>query len=588
MPVIEELLRYASVPVIVNPNAGIPRNENGKMVFDVSADEFADIMKDIAKMGASVLGGCCGTTPEYIRKTVNACADISYAAPEKKNDTFVSSYTHAVKIGESPVLIGERINPTGKSKFKAALREDNLDYIISEGISQEEKGAHILDVNVGLPEIDEAKMMTKVVRALQEVTALPLQIDTVNAKALETAMRIYNGKPLVNSVNGKSESMEAVLPLVAKYGGAVIALTLDENGIPNTAEGRVEIAERIVKRAAEYGIDKKDIIVDPLALTVSSDSQSAKVTLEAIKLIKEKLGVCTSLGVSNISFGLPNRDIINAAFFTMALGAGLDCAIMNPFSLEMMKSYHAFRALSGMDENCEAYVAFASGITLDSTATTQNTKTSPTESTELPPLCYAIVKGMKDKARSLTAEALGGGALPLEVINTLIVPALDIVGKGFEEKTVYLPQLLMSAEAAKSACEEVRKSMKATASDSSRKIVIATVKGDIHDIGKNIVKVLLENYGYSVIDLGKDVAPEDICRTAKESGAVLVGLSALMTTTVPAMEETIKQLRAACPDTKVMVGGAVLTQKYADMIGADRYCRDAMQAVRYAEEIFPE
>ena len=585
MPVAEELLRLASVPVIVNPNAGIPRTENGKTVFDVSADEFADVMAEIATMGASVLGGCCGTTPEYIAKTADKCKSISYTAPEKKNDTLVSSYTHAVKIGNSPILIGERINPTGKSKLKAALRNNDLDYIISEAIAQEERGAHILDVNVGLPEIDETVMMTKVVGALQEVTDLPLQIDTVNAEALGAAMRRYNGKPLVNSVNGKSESMDAVLPLVAKYGGAVIALTLDENGIPDTAKGRLEIAERIVKKAAEYGIDKKDIIVDPLALTISSEPQSAKVTLEAIRLIKEKLGVCTSLGVSNISFGLPNRDIINAAFFTMALGAGLDCAIMNPFSLEMMKSYHAFRALSGMDENCASYVSFASGITTETTSTNA-TKAGTSDSADLPPLCYAIVKGMKDKARALTAEAIGGGALPLDVINTLIVPALDVVGKGFEEKTVYLPQLLMSAEAAKSAFEEVRGAMQASSTDGARKIVVATVKGDIHDIGKNIVKVLLENYGYSVIDLGKDVSPEDVCRAAKESGAALVGLSALMTTTVPAMEETIKMLRQLCPEARVMVGGAVLTQKYADMIGADKYCRDAMQAVRYAEEVF--
>ena len=585
MPVAEELLRLASVPVIVNPNAGIPRTENGKTVFDVSADEFADVMAEIATMGASVLGGCCGTTPEYIAKTADKCKSISYTAPEKKNDTLVSSYTHAVKIGDSPILIGERINPTGKSKLKAALRNNDLDYIIGEGIAQEDRGAHILDVNVGLPEIDETVMMTKVVGALQEVTDLPLQIDTVNAEALRAAMRCYNGKPLVNSVNGKSESMDAVLPLVAKYGGAVIALTLDEDGIPATAEGRLEIAERIVKKAAEYGIDKKDIIVDPLALTISSEPQSAKVTLETIRLIKKKLGVCTSLGVSNISFGLPNRDIINAAFFTMALGAGLDCAIMNPFSTEMMKSYHAFRALSGMDENCESYVSFASGITTETT-NTNTAKASSSDGADLPPLCYAIVKGMKDKARALTAEAIGGGALPLDVINTLIVPALDIVGKGFEEKTVYLPQLLMSAEAAKSAFEEVRGAMQASSTDGARKIVVATVKGDIHDIGKNIVKVLLENYGFSVIDLGKDVAPEDVCRAAKESGAALVGLSALMTTTVPAMEETIKMLRKLCPEAKVMVGGAVLTQKYADMIGADKYCRDAMQAVRYAEEVF--
>ena len=585
MPVVKELLKYSSLPVIVNPNAGLPRSEGAKTVFDVCADEFSDIMIDIANMGASVLGGCCGTTPEYIEKTVLKCSEIPYAAPSKKKDTLVSSYTHAVCIGEGPVLIGERINPTGKSKFKAALLENNLDYIIGEGISQEESGAHILDVNVGLPEIDESTMMVRVVKALQEVSDLPLQIDTVDPSALEAAMRIYNGKPLVNSVNGKEESICAVLPLVAKYGGAVIALTLDESGIPTTAKGRKAIAEKIIMRAAEYGIDKKDIIVDPLALTVSSDSNSANVTLESIKLIKEELGVYTSLGVSNISFGLPNRDIINSSFFTMALAAGLDCAIMNPFSGEMMKSYYAYRALSGKDENCEKYIGFASNIVSESVKIA-GTEQKQTTQGDMQPLCYAIVKGMREKAHALAQEKLSEGVAPLDVINTLIVPALDIVGKGFEEKTVYLPQLLMSAEAAKAAFEAVRERMSRTEGSKDNKIVIATVKGDIHDIGKNIVKVLLENYGFSVIDLGKDVPEEEVCSTVKNSGARLVGLSALMTTTVPAMAETIKQLRESCPDVTVMVGGAVLTQEYADMIGADKYCRDAMQAVRYAEEIF--
>ncbi len=580
--IVREYVKYSSLPVMVCPNAGLPRSVGGKTVFDVDSEEFSDCMAEIAEIGAAVLGGCCGTTPEYIRKTVKKTADIPFTPVKKKDYTFVSSYTHAVEIGKAPVLIGERINPTGKPKFKQALREGNISYIINEGVMQEEKGVHILDVNVGLPEIDEDAMLVRCIKELQTVSSLPLQIDTVKASAMEKAMRIYNGKPLINSVNGKKESMASVLPLVKKYGGTVIALTIDEDGIPDTAEGRTAIAEKIINECAVYGIDKKDIIVDPLAMTVSSDNRSGRITLEAVKMIKEKLGVKTSLGVSNISFGLPSRETVNSHFLTMAFTAGLDCAIMNPYSVAMMESYYSCRALSGLDENCTGYIDFAS--TLKKETVTVSASAVNNENEDASPLVRAIVKGMKDEALRSAKELLLNEE-PLTVINEYIVPALDKVGKHFEEKTMYLPQLLMSAEAASRAFDAVKELV--SASDESKgKIIVATVKGDIHDIGKNIVKVLLENYGYDVIDLGKDVEPEAIVRSAKAESASLVGLSALMTTTTDAMKETVELLKKECPDVSVMVGGAVLTREYADMIGADYYAKDAMEGVRFAERFF--
>ncbi len=580
--VAEEYIKYASVPVLVQPNAGMPRSEMGKTVFDVTADEFSDIMREIALMGASVLGGCCGTTPEYIRMTVEKTKDLPYAAPENKNITMVSSYTHAVEIGSAPVLIGERINPTGKPKFKQALRDGNIGYILSEGIAQQEKGVHILDVNVGLPEINEDKMLTTVVKELQSVLDLPLQLDSVKASSLEKAIRVYNGKPLINSVNGKQESMDTILPLVKKYGGCVIALTIDESGIPDTAEGRLAIAEKIVRECGKYGIDKKEIIVDPLAMTVSSDDNSGKVTLESVKLIKEKLGVKTSLGVSNISFGLPRRDEVNSIFMSLAFGMGLDCAIMNPYSVSMMQSYYTYMALSGMDKGCMNYIDFASAVKTESITVDSAVKVSVEYGSRLQ---KAIIKGVKNDAYSFAKELLKEKA-PLDVINTEIVPALDEVGKSFEKKTMYLPQLLMAAEAASRAFDAVREKMGDSSGESKGKIIVATVKGDIHDIGKNIVKVLLENYGYDVIDLGKDVEPEAILTCAKEKGVKLVGLSALMTTTTEAMAEAVALLKKELPEAKTMVGGAVLTKEYADMIGADYYAKDAMEGVRIAESIF--
>ncbi len=581
IPIVKEYITYSSLPVIVNPNAGLPRSENGETVFDVDAEKFSDIMNEIAQMGVSILGGCCGTTPEYIRKTVQKTKDLPFIEIEKKNYTLVSSYTHAVEIGDEPVLIGERINPTGKKRFKQALREKDINYIVSEGISQQEKGVHILDVNVGLPEIDEDEIIVSAVRGLQEVIDLPLQIDTVKISSMEKAMRIYNGKPLINSVNGKKESMDAVLPLVKKYGGTLIALTIDEDGIPDTAEGRCDIAEKIINECALYGIDKKDIIVDPLAMAVSSDENSGKITLDSLELIRKKLGVKTSLGVSNISFGLPERAAVNSIFLSMAFERGLSCAIINPNSLPMMQSYYTYRALKGLDKGCRDYIAFASETQTEAVVKAQATA----EATAKEDLKYYIIKGLRDKAFD-SANVLVQSEKPLDVIDGYIIPALDTVGKCFEEKTMYLPQLLMSAEAAGRAFDAVKALISTGNEDKKGKVLIATVKGDIHDIGKNIVKVLLENYGYDVIDMGKDVSPEAIAEKVKEDNIPLVGLSALMTTTVEAMRDTIALIKKECPNVKTMVGGAVLTPEYAQMIGADYYGKDAMAAVRIAEEIF--
>lgn len=575
LPVVKKLCEYASVPVIVNPNAGLPESINGVTVYNVNANGFSDCMKEIALCGASVLGGCCGTTPEYIAKTVEKTHDIPLPREKEHTETLISSYTHAVKIGNDPVLIGERINPTGKPKFKQALRDGNINYIINEGLLQADKGVHVLDVNVGLPEIDEETMMVSVVSKLQAVCDLPLQIDTSDPKVLEKALRLYNGKALVNSVNGDSDSMKNVFPLVKKYGGAVIALTLDKGGIPDTAEERFSIAKRIIEKAAEYGIDKKDIIVDPLALTVSSNQESAKITLDTIKLLKNA-GIKTSLGVSNISFGLPRRELINSAFFMSALYCGLDCAIMNPFSADMMSVYYAFRALNGIDTACADYIAYAAEIPADN-----NEKRSTDEAD----LKTAVIKGVKESAVN-SAKKLSETEEPLQIINSYIIPALDEIGAAFEQKKAYLPQLLMSAEAASAAFEVVKEKIPDKSGDNGNKVILATVKGDIHDIGKNIVKVMLESYGFNVIDLGRDVDPETVVEAALKNNCRLIGLSALMTTTVPSMENTIKLLHKADKDITVIVGGAVLTEEYAAMIKADCYAKDAMETVRFAEKFY--
>ena len=578
-PIIEEILKYASVPVLLKPNAGLPEVQNGKTVYDITPLEFADEVVSLMAKGASIAGGCCGTTPEYISALTSKGA--KHVPVTQKNHTLISSYTHALEIGKAPILIGERINPTGKKRFKQALREHDLDYILKEGLDQEAAGAHALDVNVGLPEIDEPAVISEVVFELQAVTDLPLQIDTADPIAMEAALRRYNGKAMINSVNGKEESMRAVFPLVKKYGGVCVALTLDENGIPDNAPARIEIAKKILAKAEKYGISKKDIIFDTLTMAVSADRNAARVTLDSLKAISTELGANTVLGVSNISFGLPNRDILNGVFFANALECGLSAAIMNPYSAEMMKTYHSFCALNSFDENCLNYIDFASRTSASVSASPASNTGSSGEET----LKGAIIKGMKEKATKLCESMLSERA-PLDIVKEEIIPALDEVGRGFEKNTIYLPGLLMSAEAAKAAFEPISSALSVSSEKSDAPTVImATVKGDIHDIGKNIVCLLLSNYGFKVIDLGRDVPAERILSAALENNASLVGLSALMTTTVPAMEETIKLLRANAPSIKIMVGGAVLTEDYAATIGADFYGADAMSAVRYAEKL---
>ena len=578
--VLKTFAEYSSTPLIICPNAGLPHTENGVTVFDVTAEEFALEMKNSVKIGAHGLGGCCGTTPVFIEKLIEATENMEPKKIEHKNHTLVSSYTHSVEFSDTPVIIGERINPTGKKRVKQALKENDLAFILREGLYQAEAGAEILDVNCGLPELDEAAVMKEVIESLQGALDTPLQIDTGDPVALEAALRIYNGKAIINSVNGKEESMRSVFPLAKKYGGVIVALTLDEEGIPETAEGRVEIAKKILATAESYGIDKKNIIVDTLTMSISTDKTAADVTIKAIEMLTE-MGIKTTLGVSNISFGLPHRDYVNSRFFSEALARGLSSAIMNPHSENMqnaIRNRDAFR-------KTENLVAFAEDITKE-VLSREDSGVIPASSSNLT-LKDAIVSGLSQESEALTKELLKTEK-PLDVINNFIVPALDIVGAGFEEGKVYLPRLLMSAEAAKAAFREVKTLLAQTDSSTpaKEKIVIATVKGDIHDIGKNIVKILLENYGYRVIDLGKDVAEERILEVARAEGAKLVALSALMTTTVPAMERTIKLIHKELPDCKVTVGGAVMSQEYADMIEADFYSKDAMGCVRIAEKYF--
>lgn len=582
--IVNDYLLLSSTPILVKPNAGLPSVVDGKTVYDCSPEEFSEELLDMVKAGVRGVGGCCGTTPKHIEKVASLLMGLTPKPITDKGLSLVSSYTHSVDFGKRPVLIGERINPTGKPRFKEALRQGDMNYILKEGIMQTERGASVLDVNVGLPDIDEVEMLKKAVVGLQSVTDTPLQIDTSNPCAMEAALRLYNGKPMLNSVNGKSESLDTVLPIAKKYGALVVALTLDESGIPTSADERLEIARRILNRARDYGINKKDIIFDPLTLAVSSDPTCAAETLRAVKLISEELGCKTSLGVSNVSFGLPMRDILNGSFFTMALSSGLSAAIMNPYSDEMMKAYHGYLALMGLDMGCGEYIAFADGYT--DASPIRQTDSKSTHSTFLDgksELECAIIRGMRDLAREQTLIALEGNE-PLSVVEKEIIPALDFVGRGYEKGSIYLPSLLMSAEAAGAAFEVIKERIKSGAASKCR-VILATVKGDIHDIGKNIVKLLLENYGFAVTDLGRDVSSEVICNKAAELGAVIVGLSALMTTTVPAMEETVRLLKERTPGVKIMVGGAVLTEEYAQKIGADFYGKDAMEAVRYAENV---
>ncbi len=576
LPVLGRLIDAASVPVIFNPNAGVPEVKDGKTVYNVGADEYAEYMLRAAEMGASVIGGCCGTTPGYIGASVAKSAKIPYTPPVLKGKTVVSSYTHALVIGEAPVVVGERINPTGKPKLKAALREGNLSYVLGEALSQVDEGADALDVNFGLPDIDEVAMMRRGIFEIQSVCDAPLQIDSARPEVLEAAMRIYNGKPLVNSVCASAESLSSVLPLVKKYGGVVIALTMDENGIPDTVDGRVAIAERIMECVRMYGVRECDVVFDPLCLTVASGDNNARVTLDTVRALKER-GYKCSLGVSNVSFGLPERDVINSAFYTVALSAGLDLAIINPHSAAMMNAHRAYMALSGRDAACSDYVARV--IKLGATDASVRSQAPLTITT----LRVAVEKGMREDAVRLAREAVPEkGALDL--INGEIIPALDAVGLAFEGGRAYLPQLLMAAEAASAAFEVIKECVPG-ATDNGHTVVLATVKGDIHDIGKNIVKLLFESYGYKVLDLGRDVPAERVADAVRESGAEILGLSALMTTTVGSMADTVRLVKRECPRVKIIVGGAVMTESLARDIGADGYAPDAIGGVKVAADM---
>ena len=568
-PIVEEYLKYSSLPVILKPNAGLPRSEKGKTVYDLSPSDFASQVARLVNRGVRAVGGCCGTTPEYICALCDLAKDTTPLPLEKKNITLVSSYTHAHEIGECPTLIGERINPTGKPKFREAVKSGNIDYIFREAIGQQDRGAHILDVNLGIPGIDEAAVLTDALCRIQEICDLPLQIDTADPVAMERALRRYNGKAMINSVNGKEQSMKDIFPLAKKYGGAVVCLTLDENGIPDTAEGRFNVAKKIYDEALRHGIEPKDLIFDPLAMAVSADKNAARETLLAVKYIRERLGCHTSLGISNVSFGLPSREIINANFFTLALSVGLSAAIINPYSDEIMMAYQSYLALSGEEGGILSYI---SSVTESA---------DKDQSVGVDSLKDSIVKGLRDRTAQLIKEELAHRA-PIDILNEDIIPALDTVGKGYEEKKIYLPGLLMSAEAAGVAFEAIKEVIPKGDGVTKRRIVLATVKGDIHDIGKNIVKMLLENYGFDVTDLGKDVSPEKIADAVVSLDAELLGLSALMTTTLPAMEETVRLVRKIAPKCKIMVGGAVLNEVYAKEIGADFYGKDAMEAVRFA------
>lgn len=581
----EELSKISSIPIMAQPNAGLPQIVDGKTVYDVDPEQFGEECERIAKCGASVIGGCCGTTPDHIKALIERCGSYSPIV-EEKDFTAAASYSKAVYLDDRPVIIGERINPTGKKKFKEALREGDVDYIVNEAFKQRDAGAHILDVNVGLPEIDECSMMERAVKAVSAAVNLPLQIDSSDPEVIERALRIYNGKPMVNSVNGKKESLDAILPIVAKYGGVLVGLCLDENGIPETAEERAAIAKRIADEAAKYGIKKRDLVMDALTLTISAQQKESAETVKALHMIKTELGIKTVLGVSNISFGLPRREIVNSTFFALALYNGLDACIINPCADSMMNTYRAYRALACIDTDCADYIAAYAGTKSETTVTRADAAEKPEEE-KREKLFDIIVKGLRDQSYEET-KALLKTREPMDIINGILIPALDAVGKEFEAGTMFLPQLMMSAETVKNSFDAVKEKIieGGVPQESKGKIVVATVKGDIHDIGKNIVKVLLENYGYDVYDLGKDVPPEDIVNCMKENDIHLCGLSALMTTTVVSMEETIKAIRAAGLDAKVWVGGAVLTQEYADMIGADKYCKDALSSVNYANEFF--
>ena len=574
-PVLEKLCSITTLPVIAKPNAGLPDPVTNK--FNVTPENFAESAVKLAELGVKMFGGCCGTTPAHIAAVVDALDGMEYNPHEVERKSVVCSAVNFVEINQ-PRVIGERINPTGKKRFKQALAEKDIGYILGQAIEQLNAGAEILDVNVGSPEIDEAEMMKTAVKAIQGICDAPLQLDSTRPDVLEAGLRVYNGKPIVNSVNAEEESLNTILPLVKKYGAAVVGLTLDKDGIPKTAEGRFRLAEKILNRAMEYGIPKEDIYIDCLTLTASAEQEAAMVTLEALSRVKKELGLKTVLGVSNISFGLPNRETITRTFLTMALHSGLDLPIINPNIDTIIGAVRAYRLLACHDKNSAEFIAVYGQETAPAKAVTADAGT--------PDVKYSVENGLKADAVKAVNQLIETIS-PMEIINNSLIPALDTVGGKFEKGTIFLPQLIMSAEAAQACFEVIKDKLAVSGGEtvSKGKIVLATVHGDIHDIGKNIVKVLLESYGFTVIDLGKDVAPEVIVSAAIEHDVKLVGLSALMTTTLGAMEKTISLLNEKCPNCKTIVGGAVLTEDYAKKINADFYAKDAKQAVDIAASL---
>ena len=587
LPFAQRLCRSvpAGVPVFVKPNAGLP-NPDGS--YNLNAAEFAAEMKAYASIGVSMVGGCCGTTPDFIAKLRETFAPLVPAGKIPIRRSCLCTPVRFVEV-DGITVVGERINPTGKKRLQQALRDGDSAYPCAQAVAQAEAGAQVLDVNAGLPGIDEAATLEQLVKDLQAITDLPLQLDSSNPEALSRALRIYNGKPIVNSVNGEQKTLDTILPLCKKYGAAVVGLALDEHGIPADAEGRFAIAKRIAAAANAAGIPNEDIYIDCLTLTASAQQEGAVQTLEALTRCKKELGVRTVLGVSNISFGLPCRGYLNTTFLTMAMAAGLDLAIMNPNTPEMMAAVRAYRVLTSQDKQSSDYVAAYADVQIQTTQTSKSAATVAEVGEATPggdALFEAVRRGLKAEARAAADAALTMRE-PLDVVNTSLIPALDAVGDGFEKGTVFLPQLLQAATAAQAAFESIKAKIAASgqAQGSKGKIVIATVKGDVHDIGKNIVRVILENYGYDVLDLGRDVAPERVVEAVRQTGAKLVGLSALMTTTVPNMQATIEALHAAGLDCKVMVGGAVLTPDYARNIGADYYCKDAKASADLAKQL---
>lgn len=585
--IVEKIINNTNLPVIVQPNAGLPNMIKGKARYDINEEEFANFIRELVELGVSIIGGCCGTTPRFIEE-ISKIAISNHKINRKKIIKYaVTSPFKVVEIDEVRV-VGERINPTGKKRFKKAIIDRDMDYILKQAIEQIEGGAEILDVNVGLPEIDEEALMESTIKELQSIIDVPLQIDSAKKNVIESALRVYNGKPIVNSVNGEDEVLDSILPLVKKYGASVVGLTLDNNGIPKDYESRFKIAEKIVDRAVEYGIKKEDVYIDCLALTVSAQQEEVMDTLKALKIVKERLGVKTILGVSNISFGLPNRDIINETFLALALGAGLDLPIINPNKEGMMNVINSFKVLNNNDRGAKRYIENYGDKKIEKILVPkENTNYSNELDNSEESLDKLILQGLKNSTRKITEQLLREKT-ELEIVNEDLIPALDKVGKKYENGEIFLPQLIQAAETVKVSFDLIKDRLaRLNKSEVNKgKIILATVKGDIHDIGKNIVKLILQNYGYDILDLGKDVPIEKIVKEAIENDIKLVGLSALMTTTIVSMEETILALKEAGFKGKIFVGGAVLTEDYSEKIGADFYAKDAKESVEIAKKVF--